>query len=144
MLAPTDRPAGSDSAAKQASPPTTVENPFKVLCDWKTTRLKLPLGHPQARAALWRLNKGSTEKMRNLTANLQFSVAATLVQGACLLMAVFRQMDLLQPAWCGPQADLSKHAVHVLRAVKGNSKLKVRPPMPWRYGGAHLTQPVLK
>lgn len=126
--AATDNQMSANQCKRTGTVVTSVPDPnsaFKALCDWKTSSLRLPLGHPQARAALRDINHGAASKIRALSEGLQFNVAAVLVQGACLLMAVFKELGMLESAWCGPPAELRKDAVHVLKSLKGTATEKV-------------------
>lgn len=99
---------------------------FSDVCDGSTARMRVSPTDPGGRHALWRLNTATAGMLKAASERLKFSVGAILAQGACLLVAVLRDMEFMQPAWSGPPCDLKNHAVQVLKSVKGGSKEKVR------------------
>lgn len=103
----------------------TVLDEFSTLCDGRTAELRLKISDPQARSALWRWNTAAAYLVTKQSKKLQFSVGAVLAQGACLLVAVLRDLKLLEPAWTGPVCDLSEKAVPILKALKGSHTEKV-------------------
>lgn len=98
---------------------------FKEVCDGTTARLRVDITDPEAQSALWRLNVATAGMLRHASQRLQFCVGAILAQGACLLVAVLADMDLMQSAWSGPPCALKEKTVRLIKSVKGGSTLKV-------------------
>lgn len=103
----------------------TVLEEFSTLCDGRTAELRVKISDPDARGALWRWNTAAADLVTKQSKKMQFSVGAVLAQGACLLVAVLRELKLLEPAWTGPECPLSEEAVPALKAFKGSHTEKV-------------------
>lgn len=114
---------GTDADPSQGRPQETA---FKQLCDAKTSELLLPIGRGPGREALLKLNRATEETFRHLSHITHYTVGSTLSQGACLLVAVLSELDLMVPAWSGPPADFSKHAVQILQGFSSRAGMKVR------------------
>lgn len=124
-------PIQTHSAMAPTAPKTTniqltaVLDEFSTLCDGRTAQLNGRMSDPQVRGALWRWNTAAAELVTQQSTRMQFSVGAVLAQGSCMLVAVLRELQLLESAWTGPDCDLKVEAVHVLKAFKGASTEKV-------------------
>jgi len=106
------------------------ENPqewaFKELCDAKTSHLKLPIGRGPGRIALMKMNRATEKAFAHLSFVTNYTIGSTLSQGACLLVAVLNELDLMAPAWSGPPSDIAQHAVRTLQGFSSRSGTKVR------------------
>lgn len=88
---------------------------FGMLCDVRSDRLRVPIAYGQGREALLRLNVATEATFNALDSLKHFSTNSTLGRGACLIVAVLKELDLLESTWCGPPAELSRHAVKVMQ-----------------------------
>lgn len=95
---------------------------FAAICDTKTARLRLNLATGEGRHALRSLNEACAATMERLDKLTKYCHNSTLGQGACLVVAVLKELHLMESAWCGPAADLSCHAVQVLQQFKGKKQ----------------------
>ena len=98
---------------------------FTSLCDIETARLRVSLSSPQGVKAIATLNRVTTQSILLLSDVTRYEVGCTLCQGACLLVAVFWQLQLMGSAWCGPECGLGKQAVSLLSSFQGTAKTTV-------------------
>lgn len=96
---------------------------FSKLCCPRTASLAVRLGSPEGRDALQCLNAATADSFNKLQRLNTYCVNYTLGQGACLLVAVLQELDLLDTCWCGPAAELSKHAIHVMHNFQKTKKV---------------------
>lgn len=107
------------------------EAAFAELCDMETSRLKAPIRSKHSCESIKKLNR-ATAKSTSLIAKVKnYAIGTTLCQGACLLVAVFWQLAVMVPTWCGPPADLGRSSVHILASYPGTQKQKVRIHGAW-------------
>lgn len=104
---------------------TPQEVAFNSIMDVKSQTLTVPLGVKSGRAALQKLNEATVRTFQLLSEAETFSLGTTLSQGACLLVAVFHLLGLLESAWSGPPADLAEFAVKVPLQLTGGTKKTV-------------------
>lgn len=123
-------PHGDTPSAEPEKAPQEIA--FDAIMDLKTGKLTVPLGAAEGRAALQKLNDVTVETFQLLTDARMYSVGTTLCQGACLLVAVFQALGLLESAWSGPDADLSDLAVKIPLQLTGGKKKTVRFALPVR------------
>lgn len=124
--------AGNVSEAHHVVPVhqgSTQESAFSELYDAKTASMRMGIGSGPGHAALVRLNEATCATFRDLAKAGRYSLNSTLSQGACLVVAMFDVMGLLESAWTGPSSPLSTHAVHVIRQFTGTGTVKVTIPV---------------
>lgn len=107
-------------------PSCEQEEAFQTLFDTETASLKHPIGSDEALRAVAVLNRATSRAITALADVNRYAVGCTICQGACLIAGVFRQLGVLESAWCGPASELSKKAVRLLPSITGRSALKVR------------------
>lgn len=123
IMPTSDNPEGTAADPSHGRPQETA---FKELCDAKTSELLIPIGSGPGREALLKLNRATEETFRHLSHITHYTVGSTLSQGACLLVAVLSELELMVPAWSGPPAQISQHAVQILQGFSSRAGMKVR------------------
>lgn len=115
------------------NPPATMQydetdlqvTSFAVICDAKRETMRIPIAFGRGRDALRRLNRATEATFNRLQDLNTYCLNTTLAQGTCLLVAVLRELRLLESTWCGPDAALGKEAVKVVVQFTKKAGIKV-------------------
>lgn len=104
---------------------TEQEEAFETLFDTSSASLKHPIGSDEGLQAIATLNRATARAITSVADVSRYAVGCTLCQGACLLAGVFRQLEILESAWCGPVSKLGVNAVRLMPPLNGRTGMRV-------------------
>lgn len=105
---------------KMTAPPNEdQEAAFLSLCNPETNRLRHPIESKEGGEALATLNRATRKNLLQLKDCTNYAISSTILQGACLLAAVFSQLDIMATPWVGPYSPLAERTVSVLSSFAG-------------------------